>query len=82
MKMIANNWAGMVALTGAFVAGTFVMGTLSGFISLPEQHKADIRMLDARLTPVETYIQEQRVLICLQTQQALDRPVEVCLTRP
>jgi len=83
--MIQQNWQGMVALTGAFIAGTVFMGTMYGFISLPDElaaqitrHDTDIEALDERVSPIEAYIANQNVLICIQVAQAQGTPVEGC----
>ena len=78
LSAAADNWKGMIALTGSFIAGTLFIGTLSGFVGLPGNHARDIEEINNRLVPIEQYIANQNVLICIQTQQALERPVGVC----
>jgi hypothetical protein len=77
--MIASNWQAMVSLTGAFIAGTFFMGTLSGFVGLPERHDADIKSLDDRITPIEHYVDDIKVLVCVETKIALEEDPRECV---
>lgn len=78
-KAISERWAAFGALGGSFASGALLVLVLGGFVGLPAQHTEDVERLDSRIEAVENAILHLDILVCVLTNEHLDRPVEDCV---
>jgi hypothetical protein len=79
LEQIKETWVALGALGGAFATGAVLVLILGGFVGLPERHDKDMIIVSERLALLEETTKDLNVLVCILTNDRLDRPVEDCV---
>lgn len=76
VKKVPEWWSAATALAASFAAGAMLILILGGFVTLPQKVEA----IDERLHNVENVIDHLDILVCIISNERLDRPVEDCVS--
>lgn len=79
LKQIKETWVALGALGGAFATGALLVLILGGFVGLPERHDRDMSAVSERIGTLEQTTKDLHILVCILTNDHLDRPVEDCV---